>query len=121
MSAGVVAAVLVAGVAGALARFGLSTALARHPRFPFAVLAVNVVGSAVAGVIGGLAERAVVSADWKLILITGFCGGLTTFSTFATETVQLVMTGRWRPAVASVALNLVVGIGAAALGYALTR
>jgi fluoride exporter len=52
-----------------------------------------------------------------LIVITGFCGGLTTFSTFSVETVQFATAGRWRRAVVNVALNLVLGIAAAALGF----
>jgi fluoride exporter len=121
MNPAVVAAVLGAGVIGALLRYGTSTVLAARKRFPYAVLIVNVAGSAVAGVVAGLAERAAVSADGRLILITGFCGGLTTFSTFATETVQLVLDGRARVAAASVALNLVVGIAVATAGYLLIR
>jgi len=48
-------------------------------------------------------------------------GGLTTFSTWSVETVQLVLDGRWRTAVTSVALNLVVGVGVAGGAWALTR
>jgi len=60
------------------------------------------------------------SGDLQLILLTGFCGGLTTFSSFTVETVQLVLEGRARRALLSVGLNLVLGIGAAALGFALS-
>jgi CrcB protein len=114
MSAGIVVAVLVAGAIGALVRFGVATIAGRRLGFPWGVLVVNVVGSAIAGAITAGAPH-----DVQLVVVTGFCGGLTTFSTFATETVQLVLAGRWRPAAASVALNLVLGVGAAALAYAL--
>lgn len=96
-------------------------ALALSSSAPLAVLAVNVTGSALAGAILGLAEAGAVSADLRLILLTGFCGGLTTFSTFSVETIQLFVDGRWRAAVTSVIANLVLGIGAAALAYLLTR
>lgn len=125
MSAAVVAAVLLAGAIGALARYGVSRAFAPRPgeppTFPWAVLVVNVVGSAIGGAVLGLAYSGAVSADWRLILLTGFCGGLTTFSTFSVETVQLVIDGRTRVALVSVATNLVLGIGAAVLGYVLAR
>lgn len=121
MTPAVVAAVLVAGAIGAVARYGVSRALASRPGFPWAVLVVNVVGSALGGVVLGLAEAGGLSAEWRLILLTGFCGGLTTFSTFSVESVQLLLEGRARVAVGSVAANLVLGVGAAAAGYLLTR
>lgn len=120
MSAAVIAAVLLAGALGALARYGVSRASASRGPFPWAVLVVNVVGSALGGAVLGLAVAGAVSPEWRLILLTGFCGGLTTFSTFSVETVQLVLDGKTRVAVGSVAANLVLGIGAAAIGYVLT-
>jgi CrcB protein len=114
-------AVIVTGAVAAVVRYLVGLALAARPGFPWAVLAVNVVGSALGGVVLGLAERAAISGDIRLVLLTGLCGGLTTFSTFGVETVELVRAGRTRAALASVAGNLVLGIGAAALGYVLTR
>ena len=107
-----IALVLLAGAAGALLRFLVVRVIA----VPWAVLAVNVVGSLVGGVFIGATY-----GDLQLILLTGFCGGLTTFSSFTVETVQLVLAGRTQKALLSVGLNLVLGIGAAALGYALTQ
>jgi CrcB protein len=98
---------------GAVLRWSASLVFARS-RFPWAVLVVNVVGSAIAGVVTALAP-----ADLQLIIVTGFCGGLTTFSTFSVETVQLIEQRRTGAAIASAALNLVLGIGACALGYLL--
>jgi CrcB protein len=86
---------------------------------PWAVLVVNVVGSAIGGAVLALAQLGSVSGDIRLILLTGFCGGLTTFSTFGVETIQLVMGGRARVAALSVLANLLLGIGAAALVYGL--
>lgn len=122
MSAGVVAAVLLAGGAGALLRYGISVLFAPGPgrlsRLPLAVLIVNVLGSALCGALLGLGGA--LDAELRLVLVTGFAGGLTTFSTFSVETVQLVLEGRARTAVASVAANLVLGVGAAAIAYAIT-
>ena len=104
------AAVLLAGAGGAVLRFLVTRLLPS----PWAVLAVNVAGSLLAGLFVGLTF-----GELQLILLTGLCGGLTTFSTFSVETVQLVLSGRARLALVSVASNLVLGIGAAALGYLL--
>jgi len=103
-------AALVAGALGAVLRFLVGRAFAARP--VWAVLVVNVAGSALGGVLLGVA-----SGDIRLILLGGFCGGLTTFSTFGVETSQLVLDGRARTAVLSVASNLVLGIGAAAVAY----
>jgi len=120
MSTLVVIAALVAGSLGAVIRYGTARAFAAHPaRLPWAVLIVNVAGSLVGGVVLGLAQAGTWSADARLIVLSGFCGGLTTFSTFSVETIQLALDGRMRAAVASVAANLVLGIGAAALGWGL--
>ena len=107
-----VAAVL-AGAAGAVLRWLVSRAFATQ-RFPWAVLIVNVVGSAIGGVLVGLA----VDDAARVILLTGLCGGLTTFSTLSVETVQLVQQKRTGAAALSIGLNLVLGIGAAVAGWA---
>ena len=102
-------AVIGAGILGAVLRYLVTTFTPR-----WGVLVVNVVGS----FLGGIALAAL-SGDARLILLTGFCGGLTTFSTFSVETIQAVLDGRVRRAVLSVTANLVLGVGAAALGYVL--
>jgi CrcB protein len=122
VSALAVVAALVAGGLAAVVRFGLSTLLARVSRkesFPWAVLIVNAVGSGLGGALLGIAQSSGASADLQLIILTGVCGGLTTFSTFSVETIQLITHGRWRSAVLSTALNLVAGVGACAFGYLL--
>jgi len=118
MSALVVAAALAAGATGAVIRYLTARAFAAHPsRLPWAVLIVNVIGSLIGGVVLGLAQAGAWGADARLIVLSGFCGGLTTFSTFSVETIQLTLEGRMRAAVASVAANVVLGVGAAALGW----
>ena len=117
----IIAAVIAAGAIGALLRHLLSRRLGgtENP-FPWAVLVVNVTGSAIGGLVLGLATAGAVSSEVQLILLTGFCGGLTTFSTFSVETIQLILDGKARSAVTSVVLNLVLGIGVAALTFTLT-
>jgi CrcB protein len=114
-------AVIATGAAAAAVRYLVSLAFARGGGFGWAVLTVNVAGSLIGGAVLALAERAAVSGDLRLILLTGLCGGLTTFSTFSVETVQLIQAGKTRVALLSVAGNLVLGVGAAALAYLLLR
>lgn len=101
-------ATVLAAALGAVLRQLVTAALPS----PWGVLAVNAAGSALAG-----AVVAVAPADLRLVLVTGLAGGLTTFSTFSLETVELTLEGRWRVAVASVLSNLVLGIGLAGAGF----
>jgi CrcB protein len=100
--------VIVAGAVGSVLRY-LVGRVGVRASWPWPVLLVNVVGSLVAG-LG-------IHSDLSLIVVTGFAGGLTTFSTLSVETVQLFLSKRWRSAVASVAANLVLGITAAIAGW----
>ncbi len=117
MNPAVVAVVLVAGALGALARYAISLAFVRATRFPRAVLVVNVAGSLLGGAVLALTDWGVADSTVSLILVTGIAGGLTTFSTWSVETLQFVLSGRWRTAVANVIINLVLGLGAATAAY----
>jgi CrcB protein len=114
----VVAVTLVCGAVAALVRYAVAVRSA-GAAFPWAVLIVNVAGSLIAGV--ALAAAEVLGAgELRFVLLGGVAGGLTTFSTFSVETVQLVMARRTRAAVLSVAANLVGGLLAVIAGWALT-
>lgn len=110
MSLATVLLVLVAGAIGAVLRYLLARRGERS-RWPWPVLVVNVAGSFVAGL--------AFHTEWAPVLVTGFAGGLTTFSTFSVETVQLVLEARWRAAVANVGLQLALGLAAATAGWML--
>lgn len=97
-------AVAIGGAAGALLRYLVSAAASG--RGPLAVLIVNVVGSFVSGV----AIAAIDDPAWSVIVISGLCGGLTTFSTLGVETVQLILQRRSALAVLSVIANIVLGV-----------
>lgn len=112
-----IAAAVLVGALAAVLRYGVT----RVVTAPWGVLLVNVVGSGIGGLALGLAERGAIGADARLILIGGLCGGLTTFSTFSVETIQLAVEGKWRVVVLSVTTNLVLGVAAAALAYSLAR
>lgn len=110
-------AVAVGGALGAVLRQLVSVSLAGRGRVPWGALAVNVAGSFIAGLVLTLP----LDPTWQLVVLSGFCGGLTTFSTFAVETVQLVIDGKRRAAVMNVLLTMSVGIVAVVIGIALGR
>jgi fluoride exporter len=110
------AAALVGGAASVV-RYLVSRAFARRSGLPWAVFVVNVVGSAIGGVAVGLATTGVISPDARLIIVGGVAGGLTTFSTWSVETMQLIEERKFRTALASVILNLAIGLAAATAGY----
>ncbi|HST65664.1 MAG TPA: fluoride efflux transporter CrcB [Mycobacteriales bacterium] len=85
-------------------------------RFPWGTFAVNVVGCFVLGLVAG--SRTVPAAVVALIG-TGFCGALTTYSTFSWESLRLAEDGPWWRSVAYVLGSTALGLGAAALGWAL--
>lgn len=112
-------AVLAGGLASA-ARYAVSLAFAGRSALPVAVLIVNIVGSSIGGAVLALAEASVIDQGMRLVLLGGVAGGLTTFSTFSVETMQLVESGRWRSAVASAGANIVLGVGVATGSWAIT-
>jgi CrcB protein len=115
----VVVAALVAGAIGALVRYGTTRLFARlHDELPWAVLAVNTVGSFIGGIVLGLVTAHAVGSEVQLIVLGGLAGGLTTFSTFGVETVQLALARRWGIVAATVGANVLLGIGAAVVGFA---
>jgi CrcB protein len=113
--------VLIGGAVGAPLRYLTDLLVqARHDSIlPWGTLTVNVAGSFVLGAVG--AAVAVAGApSWVMTLLgTGFCGALTTFSTFGFETVRLVEEGSLLEAFVNVAASLVAGLVAVAAGWAL--
>jgi len=92
-------------------------------RFPLGTFIINVGGSFLLGLIGGfLAEHALSHGDEvRLALGVGFCGGFTTFSTFAYETNALFEDGVWLTAVANMLLSLFAGLVAVRFGLVAAR
>jgi fluoride exporter len=116
--------VALGGALGAMLRYGLSGWMhaATGWVFPIGTLLVNVVGSFIIGVVLELGSgRYLFSPETRLLLTTGFCGGLTTFSTFSYETLALLEEQQWEAAAGNMLLNVVVCIVAAYLGVALAR
>jgi CrcB protein len=90
-----VAAICVGASVGALLRWLLTLRLnAVLPLLPLGTLAANLIGGYVVGLAVALfADTPHLSPEWRLLVITGFCGGLTTFSTFSAEAVELMQQG----------------------------
>lgn len=87
----------IAGGLGTLARYGVghgSTALF-GPHYPWGTYIVNLLGCFLFGCIAGLVTLELFSAEWKVYLLTGFLGGFTTFSAFAFENHQFLVSRRW--------------------------
>ena len=89
-------AIAVGGGLGALLRWWLGLTLnAYFPTIPPGTLAANLIGGYVVGVaVAFFATYSAIAPEWRLFVITGFCGGLTTFSTFSAEVVTLMQQGR---------------------------
>lgn len=115
LTPGLIAAVALGGALGALVRYLVTVALAGRETPPGPVVIVNVVGS----LLSGLALGTVTDPVLLVVALSGFCGGLTTFSTLSVESVQLVMDGRGRRAAGGMLVNVVAGVTAVAIGTAL--
>lgn len=109
--------VALGGAAGALGRFLLDRALATRVDavLPWGTLAANLAGSGLLGALAGLGAG-LPEPLWQLAG-AGFCGALTTWSTFGYETVRLAESGARGYALLNLALTVPVGLGCAALGW----
>jgi|SRR5687767_6378517 fluoride exporter len=102
-----IVAVCVGASIGALLRWGLSAQLnSLFPAIPPGTLVSNLIGGYIVGVAIALFAASHWPLEWRLFVITGFCGGLTTFSTFSAELVVLLQQGRALWAVAAAAAHL---------------
>lgn len=109
------------GFFGAVLRYAISGWVHRlgpGTMFPAGTLVVNLLGCALLGFLAALAEtRGLFSPDARALLFIGLLGGFTTFSTFGYETFELLRDGQAAPALLSIALHVVLGIGAVWLGH----
>jgi len=102
-------AVAVGGMLGCLLRWFLAMVLNRYfPTIPPGTLAANLIGCYVIGIaLAVFAVNPAIPIEWRLFVTTGFCGGLTTFSTFSAEVVTLMQGGRIAWAMATIAVHVV--------------
>ena len=93
---------------GAVLRWGLGLKLnALFPAIPLGTLAANLLGGYIVGLaVAYFAQMSGLSPEWRLLIITGFCGGLTTFSTFSVEIVTLLQQGRMLVAMSAIGIHV---------------
>ena len=111
-----VLAICLGACVGALARWRLGLWL-NHPGalLPWGTLAANLIGGYLVGLILAWAHHADLAPFWRLLLVTGFLGALTTFSSFSAEVVEMALADRWGAALSTAALHL---LGSLALTWA---
>ena len=117
-------AISLAAIVGANLRFLLSRIAARQlgPVFPYGTLFINIVGSFIVGFfIIWTTERVLIDPRWRLLVVIGFCGSFTTFSSFAFETMAYFEQGQWGLMVVNILSNNLLCLGAALAGMSLGR
>ncbi|MEU9200793.1 fluoride efflux transporter CrcB [Streptomyces sp. NPDC048332] len=115
--------VIIGAAVGAPLRYLTDRAVqARHDTvFPWGTFTVNVSGCLVLGLLTGAAAAGAASSHLQLLLGTGLCGALTTYSTFSYETLRLAESGARLYAAANAVASVVAGLGAAFAGVALAE
>jgi CrcB protein len=112
------------GFIGSIARYFLSM-LNLHFDFlsvPIGTLSVNVLGSFMIGFLTGVAEKSeLITAEWRLFLMVGICGGFTTFSSFTNENMMLMHNGQIFSVFLYTGLSILLGFAAVYLGYITTN
>ncbi|MGH2645420.1 MAG: fluoride efflux transporter CrcB [Chitinophagaceae bacterium] len=112
------------GAVGSIARFLSQQLIVRYypSSFPWGTLVVNVLGCFIIGVIYALGERGnLLSPEMRILLATGFCGGFTTFSSFAYENISLLKDGELLYTFIYIASSIIIGFLAAYLGVLLVK
>jgi CrcB protein len=117
-------AIYVAAIVGANLRYLLSrlAALELGSVFPCGTLFINIVGSFIVGLfVIWTTERALVDPRWRLLVVVGFCGSFTTFSSYAFETMAYFEHGQWGLMLANILSNNLLCLGGALAGMAVAR
>ncbi len=112
-------AIFVGGGLGSLARFGVGRWMqfVLPPTFPFGTLMANLLSSLIVGLFIGVASGKIVNdSPWRFLIVAGFCGGFSTFSTFSAETFELfkngmLLYGSLNIAVSLITCLLMIGVG----------
>jgi CrcB protein len=117
-------AISAAAIVGANLRYLLSrlAAIELGSVFPYGTLFINIVGSVIVGFfIIWTSERALVDPRWRLLVVIGFCGSFTTFSSYAFETMAYFEQGQWGLMAINILSNNILCLGGALAGMAAAR
>ena len=112
------------GAIGSLSRYGLQTYIYKlYPFvFPLGTFLVNMTGCLIIGLVYGLSEKGdLLTPEWRLFLTTGFCGGFTTFSTFAYENASLIRSSDFLYLGLNILGSIAIGIAAVFLGILIIK
>lgn len=114
--------ICVSACIGALMRWGFQMWLNPGGLLPWGTLAVNLIGGYIVGLaIAGFTALPDIDPAWRLIVVTGFLGSLTTFSSFSAEVVAMLISGRPGLALGTIALHLGGSLGLTWLGFRTVR
>lgn len=115
-------AIMLGGGVGSVCRYLVSTAVNRRFGGPLAwgTMAVNLLGCLLIGFLVGLVDRSILPKEYRLILVTGFLGGFTTFSSFALESVGMFRERAICAGILNVGVNVVLGFALTLAGLALS-
>ena len=117
-------AISIAAILGANLRYLLSRFALKEfgPVFPYGTLIINILGSFIVGLfVTWTTERVLVDPRWRLLVVVGFCGSFTTFSSYAYESMAFFEQGQWGLMLANVFSNNLLCLGGALAGIALAR
>ncbi|MEC8945634.1 MAG: fluoride efflux transporter CrcB [Chloroflexota bacterium] len=111
--------VMLGGALGAASRWLLSQAIVNsiNSSLPLATLSVNIVGSAIIGIVWSLSEKSILPPQIAALIIIGFLGSFTTFSAFSMETINLFRSGHIGTAILNVIMQNALCISAAGIGF----
>jgi CrcB protein len=117
-------AISVAAVIGANLRYLFSRLAAQvlSTVFPYGTLFINIAGSFIVGFfLVWTTERVIIDPRWRLLVVIGFCGSFTTFSSYAFETMAYFEQGRWELMLVNIFSNNLLCLGGVLAGMALAR
>lgn len=111
------------GAVGSILRYLTGFWLSKYSSagYPWSTFVVNIIGSFVIGLLTGYLSRSDHRSALKLLLVTGICGGYTTFAAFTAENIGLMEAGQWTTAFLYISSSLLLGFAAVFAGLLLSR